>query len=69
MGLDIRIPIGLLFSVVGLMIAIYGAATLHSPIYERSLGIDVNLWWGLVLLVFGSMMLWLGWRAAGGRSH
>jgi hypothetical protein len=38
-------------------------------IYQRSLGIDVNLWWGLVLLAFGALMLWLGWRAAAGRSH
>jgi len=38
-------------------------------IYQRSLGIDVNLWWGLALLVFGTVMLGFGWRAAGGRTH
>jgi len=27
--------------------------------YERSLGINVNLWWGIVLLLFGATMLWL----------
>ena len=62
MGLDIRFPIGLLFTVVGLMITIYGVATLHSPIYERSLGIDVNLFWGITMLIFGAIMLALGWK-------
>jgi len=38
-------------------------------IYQRSLGIDINLWWGLALLLFGAAMLCLGWRAAGGRTH
>jgi hypothetical protein len=36
-------------------------------IYERSLGIHINLWWGVVLLVFGAVMLGLGWRAASSR--
>ena len=62
MGLDIRFPIGLLFSVVGAMITIYGIATRGSAIYDRSLGIDINLWWGLALLVFGLIMLVLGWH-------
>jgi len=31
--------------------------------YEKSLGINVNLWWGLVLLAFGLVMLWLAFRA------
>jgi membrane protein implicated in regulation of membrane protease activity len=33
-------------------------------IYERSLGINVNLWWGLVLFAFGAFMLIMAWRAA-----
>jgi hypothetical protein len=65
MGLDIRWPIGLLFSLVGALLVIYGLATVSdAEIYQRSLGINVNLRWGLVLLVFGGSMLLLAWRAS-----
>ena len=63
MGLDIRIPIGGLFVVLGSLLAGYGLFS-NPAIYQRSLGIDVNLWWGVVLLVFGIAMLALAWRAA-----
>jgi hypothetical protein len=63
MGLDIRTPIGLMFTIFGLLLAGYGLATSGSPIYERSLGFNVNLEWGAVLLVFGGVMLWLGRRS------
>ena len=63
MGLDIRIPIGSLFVILGALLAGYGVVS--SPaIYQRSLGINVNLWWGGALLVFGFAMLALAWRAA-----
>jgi len=65
MGLDIRWPIGLLFSLVGALLVIYGLATVSdAEVYQRSLGINVNLRWGLVLLVFGGSMLLLAWRAS-----
>jgi hypothetical protein len=59
MGLDIRTPIGLMFSVFGLILTGYGFLS-DRGIYARSLGINVNLYWGLVLLAFGAIMLWLG---------
>jgi hypothetical protein len=63
MGLDIRWPIGLMFSLVGALMAIYGVVTNdEAELYKRSLGINVNLRWGVVLLVFGAMMLILAWR-------
>jgi len=66
MGLDIRWPIGLMFSLVGAIMVIYGLITASdAEIYKRSLGINVNLIWGLVLLVFGATMLTLAWRAKG----
>jgi hypothetical protein len=34
--------------------------------YARSLGININLWWGLVLLAFGALMLWLARRSRPG---
>ena len=58
MGLDIRLPIGLMFSLVGLLLAGYGFITAKSEIYAaHSLGININLIWGVVLIVFGGLML------------
>jgi hypothetical protein len=65
MGLDIRWPIGLMFTLVGALLVIYGFATVsNAEIYRRSLDININLRWGLVLLVFGAWMLWMAWRAS-----
>jgi hypothetical protein len=58
MGLDIRWPIGLMFSLIGALLLIYGAATGSDvEMYRHSLGININLIWGVVLLVFGVAML------------
>jgi hypothetical protein len=58
MGLDIRWPIGLMFSLIGAVMAIYGLATgSQTELYQSSLGININLIWGAVLLVFGVLML------------
>lgn len=59
MRLDIRLPIGLMFSLFGLLLLGYGAATHGAAIYQRSLGYNLNLLWGAVLFGFGSLMLWL----------
>jgi hypothetical protein len=61
MGLDIRLPIGLLFSLVGLLLVGFGAFS-DRAIYQRSLGLNVNLAWGAVLLVFGAIMVIFGRR-------
>jgi hypothetical protein len=61
MRLDVRIPIGLLFSAIGFALTSFGALS-DRVIYSRSLGINVNLIWGLVLLAFGVVMLLLGRR-------
>ena len=55
MTLDLRLPIGLMFGLFGAMLTIYGAVS-DASIYDRSLGINVNLIWGIVLLVFGAAM-------------
>lgn len=64
MTLDIRWPIGLMFTVVGALLVAQGLFADES-IAAGALGININLWWGLVLLVFGVAMLWLS-RAKGG---
>jgi hypothetical protein len=63
MGFDIRLPIGIMFSVFGVLVGGYGAATWGNEMYARhSLGIDINLWWGIAMLVFGAGMLLLARR-------
>ncbi|MGC8522648.1 MAG: hypothetical protein ACP5PN_12500 [Steroidobacteraceae bacterium] len=62
MGLDIRIPVGALFSLLGALLAGYGLIGAEA-LARRSLGINIDLWWGLVLAVFGASMLLLAWRA------
>lgn len=64
MNLDLRLPIGLMFSLFGAMLAVFGLAS-DRAIYARSLGVNVNLWWGLVLLAFGLVMLGFALRAKG----
>jgi hypothetical protein len=62
MNLDLRIPMGLMFTLVGVILTIFGAATMGDPMYAKSQGINANLDWGLVLLVFGAAMFLLGRR-------
>jgi len=62
MKLDLRLPIGLMFTLFGAILTVYGLAS-NAALYERSLGINVNLWWGLVLLAFGVVMLAVALKA------
>ena len=54
MGLDIRWPIGLMFTLIGALLTVFGLA---KGAESTSLGININLIWGVVLLVFGALML------------
>jgi hypothetical protein len=54
MGLDIRWPIGFMFTLIGALLAIFGTVKSADSV---SLGININLIWGIVLLVFGVLML------------
>jgi hypothetical protein len=63
MGLDIRLPIGIIFIIYGLILLVYGALT-DPAIFERSLGINIDLWWGAAMLVFGLFMGSLAFRAS-----
>ncbi|MCX7824471.1 MAG: hypothetical protein N2689_02825 [Verrucomicrobiae bacterium] len=64
MNLDIRFPIGVMFSLLGAILAVFGLiSNSDETIYKASLGININLWWGLVLLLFGLLMLWMARRA------
>ena len=56
MGLDVRVPVGMMFATMGVLLVAYGLFGDQS-IYGRSLGININLIWGLVALAFGATML------------
>ncbi|MGB7267831.1 MAG: hypothetical protein WBC92_20100 [Terracidiphilus sp.] len=61
---DARISMGMMFTLIGTILAAFGLATRNNAdVYVKSLGIDANLWWGIVLLVFGVAVLLLGRRA------
>ena len=61
MSFDLRLPVGLMFTIFGLILI--GVGVLGDPaLREQSLGINMNLWWGVVELVFGALMLLFGWR-------
>jgi hypothetical protein len=63
MDLDVRLPIGLLFSSFGVLLVGYGLASDPRIYAEHSLGINVNLGWGVALLLFGGTMLGYALRA------
>ena len=60
MNFDLRFPLGVMFAIYGLILTIFGLATNGNEMYiTHSLGINVNLRWGLFLLLFGAIMLGL----------
>jgi formate hydrogenlyase subunit 3/multisubunit Na+/H+ antiporter MnhD subunit len=61
-GLDVRLPLGLLFGIIGALLCLQGllGGSDHSG--------NINLWWGIVLVIFGALMLWLARRARAGSS-
>jgi hypothetical protein len=61
MNVDLRFPLGLLFVVFGGLLTLFGLLTDRAT-YERSLFINVNLWWGLVMLLFGGLMFFAAWK-------
>lgn len=55
-SLDLRVPIGILFLVIGALLAVYGFL---------GEGVEIDRWWGLVMVGFGGMMYGLARRARG----
>ena len=64
MGLDIRIPLGMLFFILGMLMVGYGALTHGSDLYLISEGVNLNLIWGAVMALFGAGMWIAGRRGA-----
>ncbi len=61
MNLDLRLPVGLMFAIFGVILVAVGL-TGGTELTDKSLGVNINLWWGLVMLVFGGLMLALSQR-------
>ena len=60
---DIRIPIGLMFTIVGVIISVFGFVTMsNAEMYHKSLGINVNIIMGILMLIFGLTMLFFAFR-------
>ena len=60
---DIRIPIGLMFTILGVIISVYGLITgSDNEMYQKSLGMNINLIMGVIMLIFGAIMLWFARR-------
>lgn len=62
MQLDIRLPIGVMFSLFGALLAGFGLLSDPQLYATHSLGVNINLYWGLVMLAFGVIMLVLALR-------
>jgi len=63
MNLDLRLPMGLMFLITGAMMMIFGVFTWGSQIYQKSLGMNINVIWGSIMFIFGVTMFLLGRRA------
>ena len=64
-SLDLRLPIGGLFTVLGVMLAGFGLVTRgNTEMYVKSAGMNINLIWGAVMFVTGLIFLGLAKRGA-----
>jgi hypothetical protein len=62
--LDIRMPIGLLFSILGVLVLVYGLITMSdTAMYAQSLGVNINIWSGAGMTIFGGIMLYFAMNA------
>lgn len=62
MQLDVRVPIGWLFLILGIILVAYGLTTDPTVYARHSLGVNVNLRWGIIFALFGGVVLFLARR-------
>jgi len=62
MGLDIKLPIGAMFTIFGILLTVFGLSTGDNEMYEASLNININLWSGISMLIFGIAMLFAAYK-------
>jgi len=63
MGLDIRLPIGIIFTIYGAILIVYGLVA-DPAIFANSVGVNIDVWWGALMLVFGLVMGLMAFRAS-----
>ena len=63
MGLDIRSPIGIIFTIYGALLIIYGLVA-DPAIFVNSLDVNIDVWWGVAMLVFGLVMAIFAFRGS-----
>ena len=63
MGLDIRWPIGIIFTTYGVILMLYGLVA-DPAIFVSSMSVNIDLWWGLAMLAFGLLMGFLAFRGS-----
>jgi xanthine/uracil permease len=56
---DLRTPSGIFFALTGLILVLLGV---FSPARAALTEVNVNLWSGAAMLVFGGVLLWLARR-------
>jgi hypothetical protein len=61
MNFDLRLPLGLIFSLYGIILIGTGLTSTPGMI-RQTLGQNINLGWGVVQLLFGLAMLFLSRR-------
>jgi hypothetical protein len=59
MNFDLRFPIGIMFTLFGVLVTVAGLVNSEA---STRLGININLRWGIVMLLFGGFMLFLALR-------
>lgn len=59
---DLRIPTGFFFALIGAILLIY--SVIQPNARAQLSDVNVNLWSGLTMFVFGGVLLWLGRRAS-----
>jgi len=59
MNLDVRLPMGLLFAIIGAILIVHGFAADPEIFRTHSLGININVRWGIIIFAFGAIMLFL----------
>jgi hypothetical protein len=60
---DLRLPLGWLFATLGTLLIVAGLSAPPSA-DSRSLGLNINLTWGAVMIAFALICLWLARREA-----
>lgn len=63
MNLDIRMPLGVLFLIIGILLAGYGISCDPLTHHGQHPVLNIDLWWGLTMAAFGLVNVIIAWVA------